>query len=151
MSSVDDTVDRNLDTISRRLAELESATDTALAGGIPDRLPENDTAALTSYAELTAANDRLRTQRRWADIDLDAALTPEQRAGFDRWRARQRIPWDHADILSVGFATVLGVAAVHRMPPHRVVDRRRVERRFEHGYAAEAGGVVAVSGLQPLA
>ena len=37
--SMDDTVDRNLDTLSRRLAELESATGTALAGGVPDPLP----------------------------------------------------------------------------------------------------------------
>ncbi|WP_133169391.1 hypothetical protein [Rhodococcus opacus] len=109
---MDDTVDRNLDTISRRLAELETATDTALAGGVPDRLPQNDIAAHVSHAELTAANDRLRTQRGWTDIDLDAALTPDQRAGFDRWRARQRIPWDHEDVLAVGFATVLGVAAL---------------------------------------
>ncbi|GCE42950.1 hypothetical protein Rhow_007079 [Rhodococcus wratislaviensis] len=109
---MDDTVDRNLDTLSRRLAELESATDTALAGGVPDRLPDNDTTQPTSYAELTAANDRLRTQRGWTDIDLDAALTPAQRAGFDRWRARQRIRWDYDDVLAVGFATVLGVAAV---------------------------------------
>ncbi|KXF54875.1 hypothetical protein AXA44_39725 [Rhodococcus sp. SC4] len=109
---MDDTVDRNLDTLSRRLAELESATDTALAGGVPDPLPESDTAEHLSYAELTAANDRRRTQRGWTDIDLDAALTPEQRAGFDRWRARQRIPWDRDDVLAVGFATVLGVAAL---------------------------------------
>ncbi|WP_172652405.1 hypothetical protein [Rhodococcus opacus] len=112
MSSVDDSLDRNLDTISRRLAELESATATALAGGIPDRLQQNDTTEHLSYAELTAANDRLRSQRGWTDVDLDAALTPEQRAGFDRWRVRQRIPWDRDDILAVGFATVLGVAAV---------------------------------------
>ncbi|MFD7011708.1 hypothetical protein [Rhodococcus jostii] len=112
MSSMDDTVDRNLDTLSRRLAELESATDTALAGGVPDRLPQNDTAAHPSFAELTAANDRLRAQRGWTDIDLDNALTPEQRAGFDRWRARQRSPWDRDDVLAVGFATVLGVAAL---------------------------------------
>ncbi|MHA4854222.1 hypothetical protein L1080_032475 [Rhodococcus sp. MSC1_016] len=110
--SMDDTVDRNLDTLSRRLAELESATDTALAGGVPDRLPENDTAERTSYAELTAANDRLHIQRGWTDVDLDAALTSDQRVGFDRWRARQRIPWDRDDVLAVGFATVLGVAAV---------------------------------------
>ncbi|UNN05012.1 hypothetical protein [Rhodococcus opacus] len=112
MSSTDDTVDRNLDTLSRRLAELESATDTALAGGIPDPLPQNDTTEHVSYADLTAANDRLRTQRGWTDVDLDNALTPDQRAGFDRWRARQRIPWDHEDVLAVGFATVLGVAAL---------------------------------------
>ncbi|WP_158461359.1 hypothetical protein [Rhodococcus opacus] len=43
--SMDDSVDRNLDTISRRLADLESATGTALAGGVPDRLPQNGTAA----------------------------------------------------------------------------------------------------------
>ncbi|WP_283294883.1 hypothetical protein [Rhodococcus sp. IEGM 1351] len=109
---MDDTVDRNLDTISRRLAELESATHTALAGRVPDRLPESDTAEHLSYAELTATNDRLRTQRGWTDIDLDDALTPEQRAGFERWRARQRIPWDRDDVLAVGFATVLGVAAL---------------------------------------
>ncbi|WP_276143787.1 hypothetical protein [Rhodococcus sp. T2V] len=112
MSSMDETVDRNLDTLSRRLAELESATDTALAGWIPDPLQQNDTTEHPSYAELTAANDRLRTRRGWTDIDLDAALTPEQRAGFDRWRARQRIPWDHEDVIAVGFATVLGVAAL---------------------------------------
>ncbi|MGV9866973.1 hypothetical protein [Rhodococcus koreensis] len=97
-----------LATLSRRLAELESATDTALAVGIPDRLPDTDTAEHLSYVELTAANDRLRTQRRWTDVDLDAALTPEQRAGFDRWRARQRIQWDRDDLLAVGFAIVLG-------------------------------------------
>ncbi|QSE77692.1 hypothetical protein [Rhodococcus koreensis] len=109
---MDDSVDQNLDTLSRRLAELESATGTALAGGIPDPLPENDTAALTSYAELTAANDRIRARRGWTDVDLDAALTPDQRAGFDRWRDRQRIPWDRDDVLAVGFAAVLGVAAL---------------------------------------
>lgn len=112
MSGMDDSVDRNLDTISRRLAELESATGTALIGGVPDPLPDIDTTQPASYAELTAANDRLRTQRGWTDIDLDAALTPEERAGFDRWRARQRIPWDRDDILAVGLTTVLGVAAV---------------------------------------
>jgi hypothetical protein len=112
MSTLDDSVDRNLDTVSRRLADLESATDMALAGGVPDPLPGADTATHTSYSELTAANDRLRTRRGWTDIDLDAALTPEERAGFDRWRARQRIPWDRDDILAVGFAAVLGVAAV---------------------------------------
>ncbi|MDI9980027.1 hypothetical protein [Rhodococcus sp. IEGM 1307] len=110
--SMDDTVDRNLDTLSRRLAELESATDTALAGGVPDPLPENDTTEHLSYAELTATNDLLRTQRGWTAIDLDAALTPDEWAGFDRWRARQRIEWDRDDVLAVGFATVLGVAAV---------------------------------------
>ena len=110
--SMDDTVDRNLDTLSRRLAELESATDTALAGEVPDRLPENDTAEHVSYAELTAANDLIRSQRGWTDVDLDAALTADQRAGFDRWRARQCIPWDRDDVLAVGFATLLGVAAV---------------------------------------
>nr|GLK33469.1 hypothetical protein GCM10017611_03110 [Rhodococcus wratislaviensis] len=67
---MDDTVDRNLDTLSRRLAELESATDTALAGGVPDPLPDNDTATHVSFAELTTANDRLRTQRGWTDVDL---------------------------------------------------------------------------------
>jgi hypothetical protein len=112
VSSMDDTVDRNLDTLSRRLAELESATDTALARGIPDPLPQNDTTEHVSYAEMTAANDRLRTHRGWTDIDLDAALTPDERAGSDRWRARQRIPWDRDDVLAVGFATVLGVAVL---------------------------------------
>ena len=57
-----------------------------------------------SYEALTESNERLRVERGWTDVDLDAALTAEQRERFIQWQTRQRIPWDVNDLLIVGFA-----------------------------------------------
>lgn len=109
---MDDSIDRNLDTIRRRLAELEAATEQAL--GEEDSaeliLPAAPTAG--SYAEMTETNDGLRRTHGWSTVDLDAALTAAQRTEFERWQARQRIAWDRDDLVAVGVAGLIGGLAV---------------------------------------
>lgn len=42
---------------------------------------------------------------------LDAALTAHQREQFAAWQARQRLPWTQQDVIAVGFAGMVGMAA----------------------------------------
>jgi hypothetical protein len=108
---VDESILRNLDTQHRRLAELEADLDRLVAGDASAR-PGPAPARPQRYEQLTATNDALRAERGWEAIDLDAALTPELRAEFARWQARQRIGWVFEDVLAVGFAGLVGVAAI---------------------------------------
>ncbi|AFU01695.1 hypothetical protein [Nocardia brasiliensis] len=109
---MDDSIDRNLDTIRRRLAELEEATEQALREDDSAPLPVAAVPAVASYAEMTDSNDRLRSARGWSEIDLDAALTAAQRAEFERWRTRQRIAWERDDLVAVGIAGLIGALGV---------------------------------------
>ncbi|MFI6213912.1 hypothetical protein ACIBCD_18135 [Nocardia brasiliensis] len=109
---MDDSIDRNLDTIRRRLAELEEATEQALREDDSGPLPLVAVPAPVSYAEMTDSNDRLRSARDWSEIDLDAALTAVQRAEFERWRTRQRIAWERDDLVAVGIAGLIGALGV---------------------------------------
>lgn len=89
--------------------------DLAVAKALSDdpaisELPAAPTAQ--NYRELTAFNDELRSANSWNDVDLDAALTPEQAAALDEWRSRQRIQWATTDVAMVGLAGVLGTACV---------------------------------------
>jgi hypothetical protein len=102
-----DELDRNLDTIRRRLEAMEAALADALledpkASALPVASPTQ------SYDELTTFNDRLRDDKQWTEVDLDAALTPELAAKLDEWRGLQRIPWSTADIAAVGLAGMVG-------------------------------------------
>ncbi|MFI7000196.1 hypothetical protein [Nocardia sp. NPDC050175] len=112
MDNSDDAIDRNLDTISRRLAELEAATERALVDDDPDLPVVAAAPPSTSYSEMTELNDRIRLTRGWSETDLDAALTPAQRAQFEQWQARQRIAWDRDDLVAVGIAGLVGALAV---------------------------------------
>ncbi|WP_433626426.1 hypothetical protein [Nocardia sp. CA-120079] len=91
------------------MAELEAATESALSDG--DAVVVRGEPIPVSYTEMTAINDRVRAESGWFDIDFDAALTPVQRAQLESWRARQRIAWDHDDLLAVGVTGVIGALA----------------------------------------
>jgi hypothetical protein len=103
----DDDLDRNLDTIRRRLDAMDAAMTNALSDDpAPSALPV--ASSPQSYKELTAFNDRLRDANHWNEVDLDAALTPELAAKLEEWRSLQRIPWSNADIAAVGLAGMVG-------------------------------------------
>ena len=107
----DDDLDRNLDTIRRRLDAMDAAVANALSDNpTPSALPV--ASSPQSYGELTAFNDNLRDENRWTEIDLDAALTPELAAKLEEWRSLQRIPWSNADIAAVGLAGMIGGTCV---------------------------------------
>lgn len=109
---MDESIERNLDSQHRQLAAVEARLEALLAGEMPDEpLPIPSTSGPQSYAQLTEYNDRLRVINGWNDIDLDAALTTDERARLELWRSRQRIEWDSRDLIAVGFAGVVGIAA----------------------------------------
>lgn len=106
-----DDLDRNLDTMRRRL----DAMDTAIADALSDEPTSNVlpvAASPQTYEELTAFNDQLRGENDWTEVDLDAALTPELAAKLEEWRSLQRIPWSNADIAAVGLAGMVGGTCV---------------------------------------
>lgn len=107
---MDESVQRNLDTQHRRLAELEDDVDRLLAGDTavnPRTAPEEP----ERYEQLTATNDVLRAERGWNVVDLDRALTPALRSEFEQWQARQRIRWALDDVTTVAVAGLIGTAA----------------------------------------
>jgi hypothetical protein len=108
--ALDDSTLRNLDTQHRRLAEIEANLDALLAGETPTAHPATPDRPET-YSQLTTTNDALRDERGWAEVDLDAALTPEALAEFELWRQRRRTPWQLDDIGAVALAGALGIAA----------------------------------------
>lgn len=109
---MDESILRNLDTQSRRLAEIEADIDLRLAGDLLSTRPAGvEIREGLGYAELSDLNDALRAERGWDEIDLAAALTPAQCAAFERWRDRQRLEWGVDDVVAVGFAGAIGFAA----------------------------------------
>ncbi len=108
---MDESVQRNLDTQHRRLAELEENLDRMLTGDTavsPPPAPDQP----HHYQELTATNDLLRAERAWNVVDLDAALSPASRAEFEQWQTRQRIRWALDDVAAVAVAGLVGTAAI---------------------------------------
>jgi hypothetical protein len=107
---VDESVLRNLDSQHRRLSDLENDLDRLLAGDTNvNARPAGGGPA--SYEQLTEANDALREQHGWDVVDLDAAITPELRAEYERWQSRQRVAWGLDDVVAVAFAGLIGIAA----------------------------------------
>lgn len=101
-------IELNLDTQARRLAEL----DALITATLNDQEPAVEIAASPSrqsYDELTVFNTQLREQRDWAEVDLDAALTDEQRAAWELWQTKHRLQWSGSDYLAVGVAGLVGL------------------------------------------
>jgi hypothetical protein len=107
---VDESIQRNLDTQRRRLAELEADAARLLAGDTDVRA-SNVGRSPERYEDLTATNDALRAARGWEDVDLHAALTPALRAAYEQWEDRHRVRWSQDDVAAVAFAGLVGVAA----------------------------------------
>lgn len=103
-----DHVERNLDTQSRRLADL----DALISATLEDRETDIQLAQgprHQSYAELTAHNDEIRAHREWTEVDLDACLTDTQREAWDLWQQKHRLAWSKADLVAVGAVGVVGL------------------------------------------
>ncbi|MCV7076030.1 hypothetical protein [Mycobacterium szulgai] len=107
-----DDFDRNLDTQRRRLDAMDTAVANLISGETTPSELLPTAPAPQSYEALTTFNDQLRLSNSWTDVDLDAALTPQQAEVLEDWRRRQRIRWTTADIAIVGLAGVLGTACI---------------------------------------
>ncbi len=113
---MDESVYRNLDTQSRTLADLERRLDSELADENDNEDADSEalgvpfTRAMT-YRDITAANDALRSQREWDEVDLNEALTETQQGRFVEWLDAQRLPWTQEDLIVLGFAGAVGAAA----------------------------------------
>lgn len=102
---------RNLDAQHRQLASAEDAVQRLLDGDYTTTTPDPLDASARSYEDLTAANDHRREQLGWGEVDLDAALTGEQRTALEAWQGRQRIRWGSDDVVAVGLAGAVGLVA----------------------------------------
>ena len=104
----DEDIARNLDTQARRLADLAAVIGAALDD---DEMPIDlaDSPHHQSYSELTVYNDALRNERDWDEVDLDAALTADQRAAWELWQTKHRLDWRSSDYLAVGAAGLVGL------------------------------------------
>lgn len=108
---MDESIYRNLDSQHRLLAHLERSIDAELADDDDANLIDVPFSRDMTYHEITAANDEVRELRGWNEVDLYAALTATEQDAFAEWLDRQRLPWTQDDILALGFAGVVGVAA----------------------------------------
>ena len=103
-----DELDRNLDTIRRRLEAMDAAVVDALSD---DPTPSELPIASPTQSYGTHRVQRSPAQRKcWTEVDLDAALTPNSRQLTNG--AAQRIPWSAADIAAVGLAGMVGGTCV---------------------------------------
>lgn len=107
----EESVRRNLDAQHRQLADAEETVQRLLAGDYTTTAPEPADPSARSYDDLTAANDANRERLGWGEVDLDAALSDEQRAALETWQGRQRIRWGTDDIVAVGLAGAVGLVA----------------------------------------
>lgn len=103
-----DDIERNLDTQSRRLREIEDLIRATLDDQEPaaqlTRSPRHQT-----YDELTTFNDEFRARRDWTEVDLDAALTEQQRQAWELWQQKHRLSWSTSDLVAVGAVGVVGM------------------------------------------
>jgi hypothetical protein len=117
---VDESVLRNLDIQHRRLARLEQDVDRLLAGDTEVTTPSViDGEGPLSYQQVTAANGAMRERCGWNVVDLDAAITPELRADYERWRSGQRVAWGLDDVAAVACAGLVEVGAIWFDAHHR--------------------------------
>ncbi|MET9326747.1 hypothetical protein [Tsukamurella sp. NPDC003166] len=132
---------RNLDTQSRRLNMIDDAITAALSDDEP-LIALRESPRQQSHQELTAYNDALRAEHDWAQIDLDACLTSEQRAAWDLWRSRTRLDWQTSDYLAVGSAGLIGFLSswFDTAIDGAVRDRLRALTDTVLGQTLEAGG-----------
>ncbi|MFF0489898.1 hypothetical protein ACFYTQ_12850 [Nocardia sp. NPDC004068] len=106
-----DDFERNLDSLARCLAAIDEAMDDALSDEPrPQQLPVAERPL--TYPEITAFNDQLRDRFGWTEVDLDAALTDEQRDELHAWRERHRRSWTTGDFAAVGVAGLIGALCV---------------------------------------
>lgn len=103
-----DDIERNLDTQSRRLDDIEDLVRATLNDQEP-AAPLTPGPRHQTYDELTTFNDELRARRDWAEIDLDAALTEQQRQAWELWQAKHRLSWSTSDLVAVGAVGVVGM------------------------------------------
>lgn len=104
----DEDIGRNLDTQARRLSDIDAVISAALADEeVPIELA--DSPHHQSYDTLAAFNEALRNERGWREVDLDAALTDNQRAAWELWRSKHRLQWRNSDYLAVGAAGLVGL------------------------------------------
>lgn len=109
---MDESIFRNLDTQHRLLASIEGILDADIdneTGGSPHL--DVPFARSMTYSDLTAANDQVRDQQGWEDVDLFSALTPLQQSRYAAWRDSRRLPWTREDFMALGFAGAIGAAA----------------------------------------
>ncbi len=103
-----DDIERNLDTQSRRLDEIDALISAALADQESDvQLAQGP--RHQRYDELTTFNDEVRSQRQWTEVDLDACLTDKQREAWELWQQKHRLTWSKADLIAVGAVSVVGM------------------------------------------
>lgn len=101
-------IERNLDTQSRRLDDIENLIRATLDDQQPAVSLEHGPRYQT-YDELTTFNDDLRRRRDWTDVDLDEALTDQQRQAFELWQQKHRLTWSTSDLVAVGAVGVVGM------------------------------------------
>ena len=101
-------IERNLDTQSRRLTDIENLIRATLDDQEPSA-PLTPGPRRQTYDELTTFNDELRGRRDWTDVDLDAALTEEQRQAFELWQQKHRLSWSTSDLVAVGAVGAIGM------------------------------------------
>jgi hypothetical protein len=111
---MDDTVgiSRNLDTLSRRTAEAIAAAQAALEDGKSDyQAPIRGGDQQQTFDEVSDAQDLVRAQKHWEQVDLRSCLSPELVIRFEEFQAHQRERWTKADFLVVGIVGLLGTLA----------------------------------------
>lgn len=101
-------IERNLDTQSRRLDDIEDLIRATLDDQEPAVQLTRGSHRQT-YDELTTFNDHVRTQREWTEIDLDSALTEQQRQAWELWQHKHRLVWSTSDLVTVGAVGVIGM------------------------------------------
>ncbi len=106
-----DSFERNLDSLTRRMAEIDSALEDALSDD-PEPADLPAAARPLAYSEIIEFNDELRARFDWTEVDLDAALSVEHRAELQAWRERHRQEWSTRDFAMVGIAGLVGAMCV---------------------------------------
>lgn len=127
-------MERNLDIQSRRLQEIEDLVRVTLDDQEPaiqlTRGPRQQT-----YDELTTFNDEVRTHRKWTEVNLDSALTEQQRQGWES--AGKRLPIDY---IGPGFG---GAHTASKAPDTTSHDRSKRSGRSWQANSAEPHGMPA--------
>ncbi|MGX1809362.1 hypothetical protein ACWIGI_26875 [Nocardia sp. NPDC055321] len=110
-SPIDDDYIGNLDALTRDLDDIEKLAAAALSDS-PGDLAVRERIASTpgelTYAGLTDHHRDRRAAEGWEPVEMADLLDPIALAQLDAWRAAQRIPWNHGDLIIVGIAGLMG-------------------------------------------